>query len=123
MHFSDIRYLDLNEPGASFTTVKTKIIPNNTSQEYQPEENHITRMVIAADGFGYAMSNDFNHLIRFSTSNSSEVVDLGNIVDGENNKGISIHNKCTSWGGDMVADAFGNLVIVSAAPPGFFRGY
>ena len=43
------------------------------------------------------------------------VEDLGNLVDGENNKGISIHNKCSSWGGDMVADAFGKLVIISAS--------
>lgn len=120
MHFSDIRYLDLSAPGASFTTIKSKILPDVPNQEYQPEENHLTRMVIAADGFGYALSNDFNHLIRFNTSTNSEVVDLENIVDGENNKGISIHNKCTSWGGDMVADAFGNLVIVSAAHQVFF---
>ena len=43
------------------------------------------------------------------------VEDLGGLVDAESNKGISIHNKCTSWGGDMVADAFGKLVIISAS--------
>jgi Secretion system C-terminal sorting domain len=40
---------------------------------------------------------------------------LGNLIDAESNKGgISIHNKCTSWGGDMVADAYGKLYIISA---------
>jgi hypothetical protein len=115
MHFSDIRFLDLNQDQANFTTVKSNIIPSVANEAYQPEENHITRMVIGADGYGYAISNDGNHLIRFSTSKNSDVTDLGNLVDAESNKDISIHNKCTSWGGDIVADAFGKLVIVSAS--------
>ena len=114
MHFSDIRYLDLGKEEASFTTVKKNIIPTISRSGYQPEENHITRMVIAADGYGYALSNDANHLIRFSTGKKVMVEDLGNLVDGETNNGVSIHNKCTGWGGDMVADAFGKLVIISA---------
>ena len=114
MHFSDIRYIDLSNPGASFTTVKKNALGTPLKGGYQTEESHITRMVIAADGYGYALTNDANHLIRFSTGNKATIEDLGNLVDGENSKGISIHNKCTSWGGDMVADAFGKLVIVSA---------
>ena len=114
MHFSDIRYIDLSNPGASFTTVKKNALGTSLKGGYQTEENHITRMVIAADGYGYALTNDANHLIRFSTGNKVMIEDLGNLVDGENSNGISIHNKCTSWGGDMVADAFGKLVIVSA---------
>lgn len=114
MHYSDIRFLDLDKPGAQFTTVKKHAVTNLVATGFQPEESHITRMVIAADGYGYALTNDANHLIRFSTSGKQEVEDLGNLVDAESNKGISIHNKCTSWGGDMVADAFGKLVIVSA---------
>jgi len=114
MHFSDIRFLDLNKQDANFTTIKKNVIASTSNAGYQPEENHITRMVIAADGFGYALSNDANHLIRFSTAKKPVVEDLGNLIDAEINKGISIHNKCTSWGGDMVADAFGKLVIISA---------
>jgi hypothetical protein len=81
---------------------------------YLAEENHITRMVIAADGFGYALTNDASHLIRFSTGKYPVVEDLGSLIDAPANKGLSIHNKCTSWGGDMLADAFGKLVIISA---------
>ncbi|MDO9376931.1 MAG: T9SS type A sorting domain-containing protein [Ferruginibacter sp.] len=114
MHFSDIRYIDLSQPGASFTTIKRDVVANPAKGGYQTEENHITRMVIGADGNGYALTNDANHLIRFSTGNKAVIEDLGNLVDDESSKGISIHNKCTSWGGDMVADAFGKLVIVSA---------
>ena len=114
MHFSDIRYLDLDKPGADFTTIRQNAIALKSATGYQPEENHITRMVIAADGFGYALTNDANHLIRFSTSKNAGVEDLGNLTDADANKGISIHNKCTGWGGDMVADAFGKMVLVSA---------
>ncbi|MEO6550358.1 MAG: T9SS type A sorting domain-containing protein [Ferruginibacter sp.] len=114
MHFSDIRFLDLSKPDANFTTIKQSAIAVGAQNGYLPEENHITRMVIAADGNGYALSNDANHLLRFTTGKNPEVSDLGNLVDAESNKGVSIHNKCTSWGGDMVADAFGKLVIISA---------
>lgn len=115
MHYADIRYLDLDKPEANFTTVKKNVIAAPSHSNSQPEENQITRMVIGADGYGYALSNDANHLIRFSTGRKPVIEDLGSLSDGENNKGISIHNKCTSWGGDMVADAFGKLVIISAS--------
>ncbi len=115
MHFADIRFLDLESKEASFTVIKKNIIPVGASNViYLPEENQITRMVIAEDGFGYALTNDANHLIRFSTGKSAVVEDLGNLVDAASNNGLSIHNKCTSWGGDMLADAFGKLVIISA---------
>ena len=115
MHFADIRFLDLDSKEASFTIVKKNIIPvSNSKTDYQSEENQITRMVIAEDGFGYALTNDANHLIKFSTGKSASVEDLGNLVDAESNKGLSIHNKCSSWGGDMLADAFGKLVVISA---------
>lgn len=114
MHFSDIRFLDLDKPTANFTTIKKNVIAATANTGFQSEENHITRMVIAADGNGYALSNDANHLIRFTTGKTPMVEDLGNLIDAEINKGMSIHNKCTSWGGDMVADAFGKLLVVSA---------
>jgi len=114
MHFSDIRFLDLDSKEVNFTIVKKNIIPVKAQNVYQPEESQITRMVIAADGYGYALTNDGNHLVRFTTGKKPVVEDLGALIDAENNKGLSIHNKCTSWGGDMLADAFGKLVIISA---------
>ncbi|MFN8253582.1 MAG: T9SS type A sorting domain-containing protein, partial [Ferruginibacter sp.] len=69
---------------------------------------------IAADGNGYAVTNDGNHLIRFTTGKKTVITDLGPLNDAETNKGISIHNRCSSWGGDMVADAYGKLYIISA---------
>lgn len=115
MHFSDLRYLDLSKSTPEFTIIKRNIIPvTATSRPYQVEENQFTRMAIGADGYGYAMTNDGNHLIRFTTGRKPSVEDLGAVMDAASNSGISIHNKCTSWGGDMIADAFGKLVIISA---------
>ncbi len=114
MHFSEIRYLDLGSREASFTIVKKNVIPVAAGNVYQPEETQFTRMVIAADGYGYALTNDGNHLVRFTTGKKPVVEDLGALIDAESNKGISIHNKCSSWGGDMLADAFGKLVVISA---------
>ncbi len=114
MHLSDIRYLDLDKKEVEFTIVKKNIIPLSAQNVYEPEESQITRMVIAADGYGYALSNDANHLIRFTTGKKPVVEDLGALIDAESNKGFSVHNKCTSWGGDMLADAYGRLVVISA---------
>ena len=114
MHFSEIIFLDLNNEEANFTTVKKHIIPIAPGNPYIAEEDQLSRMVIAADGYGYALTNDANHLIRFSTGRKSTVEDLGALIDAESNSGISIHNKCSSWGGDMLADAFGRLVVISA---------
>ncbi len=114
MHFSDIRYLDLNKSNPEFTVIRRGIIDLPRGTAYQPEENHFTRMAIASDGYGYAITNDSRHFIRFTTERKPVVEDLGTLVDAPANKDISIHNKCTSWGGDMLADAFGKLVIISA---------
>lgn len=113
MHFSDIYYLDLSSKDANFTIVKKSIIPTISTSNYQTEENHITRMVFAADGYGYALTNDAKHLIRFTTDKNPTVEDLGQIADAPNNS-ISFSDKLSAWGGDMVADAFGKLVVVTA---------
>jgi hypothetical protein len=115
MHHSDIRYLDLNSTVPEFVTIKTNIIPVNTKGAYVPEESQLSRMVIAADGYGYAISNDGNHLVRFSTGKKPVVENLGSLIDAEANKGMSLHNKCAGWGGDVIADAYGRLVLISAA--------
>jgi hypothetical protein len=78
--------------------------------------NHITRMVIGADGNGYAISNDGEHFVRFSTGKNKEIVELGGLYDAASNttSNISIHNQCSSWGGDMVGAADGSLYLISA---------
>jgi Secretion system C-terminal sorting domain len=112
MHFAQLRYIDLKSKSPKFVYLDLTMIAPKAGG-FLSEESHITRMVIGADGYGYAVTNDANHFIRFSTGSKPQVTDLGNLVDADGSK-VSIHNKCTSWGGDMVADAFGKLYIISA---------
>jgi len=70
--------------------------------------------VITPDGNGYAVTNDANTFIRFSTGKKLVIEQLGSLVDDPANTGISVHNRCSSWGGDLVADDAGNLYLFSA---------
>lgn len=111
MLFDQLRYIDLK-------TMKVYFVMDNgfTGKPVKNADqgNIVTRMVIAADGFGYALTNDATQLIRFSTGKKFLSEDLGAIVDDPANKGVSIHNACTSFGGDMIADNEGHLFVISA---------
>ncbi len=113
MRIGELRWLDVSAGAEApkFYTEQTKLL---TTGDLMEEANHITRMDIAADGNGYAITNDGNHFIRFTTGKKTVITDLGALIDAESNKSVSIHNRCTSWGGDMVADAYGKLYIISA---------
>jgi hypothetical protein len=112
MRNASLRWMDLNNG----ETPKFYTLPI-PGVNYDPADEavNITRMVIGADGMGYAMSNDGNHFFSFTTGRKPVITELGNVIDAESNKGISIHNKCTSWGGDMIADAYGKLYVISAS--------
>lgn len=74
--------------------------------------NQITRMVIASDGNGYALTNNAEHLFRFTTGKNPSISDLGNLTDAEGNA-ISIHSR-SLYGGDIIADTKENLYLVSS---------
>ncbi len=113
MRLGQLRWMDMGAKGdvANFYSVA---IPGYVPSSSVEEANNITRMAIAADNNGYAITNDGNHLYKFTTGRKPSVVDLGGLIDAESNGGLSIHSKCSSWGGDMIADAFGKLYIISA---------
>ena len=112
MRIGELRWVDLNVKGETpqFYTMHSDLLMANGADEAM----QITRMVIGADGNGYALSNDANHFIKFTTGKKPVITDLGNVIDAESSNGTSIHNKCSSWGGDMIADAFGKLYVISA---------
>jgi Secretion system C-terminal sorting domain len=111
MFIDQLRYIDLK-------TMKVFYVTENAltgiTQKSSDQGNIVTRMVIASDGNGYAMTNDGMHLIQFTTGKKTKITDIGAVVDDQSNKGISVHNSCSSFGGDMVADDDGNLYIFSA---------
>ncbi|HEX8331660.1 MAG TPA: hypothetical protein VF622_03510, partial [Segetibacter sp.] len=111
MRGTELRFFDLNNAaGRIVYNQKDQLLP--TANRYD-EGNVITRMAFASDGNGYALTNDGNHLIRFSADNNATVADLGSLVDGDPNGAVSVHSQCTSWGGDMVGDAYGNLYLIT----------
>jgi hypothetical protein len=114
MRMGQLRWMDANikNDAPAFYGVE---IPNYKPSISSDENNNITRMVIASDNNGYAITNDGNHVYKFTTGKNPTITDLGALVDAAENKGLSVHNKCSSWGGDMIADAFGKLYIISAS--------
>ncbi len=110
MAIDQLRYIDLS-------TMKVFSIAGQSFGKaghfvYQP--GTISRMVITPDGYGYTITNDGNHLFRFTTGGNSTITDLGELTDDASNK-ETIHNPCGNAGGDLVADDAGNLVLVSAS--------
>lgn len=114
MKVGELRWLDLSSKngGLKFYGLQGKTFGAGNLEN---EANHITRMVIAGDGKGYAITNDGSHVYRFTTGNHPEITDLGKLIDASSNNGVSIANKCTSWGGDMVSDVNGKLYLFTAA--------
>jgi len=111
MFVDQLRYIDLKSMKVYYVTDKAFTGKPVKSSD---QGNIVTRMVIASDGNGYAMTNDATQLIRFSTGKKLVITDLGTIADDPVNKNISIHNSCSSYGGDMIADDDGNLYVFSA---------
>lgn len=108
---SELRYMDLKESTPSFTYLGNQ--PLNLLHNPNDIANQVSRMTIGADGFGYALTNDGEHLIKFSTEGTPTIQDLGVLIDNPKNK-VLVRSSCTSWGGDMVGDKDGNLYLITA---------
>lgn len=104
---NDLRYFDLNSN-------EIKVVVNQDAKYSTgvrtDESNVITRMTFAADGKGYALTNDGKQLIQFTTDNTPTITNLGSLIDSKKNE-VSVHAQCTSWGGDLIADVYGNLYL------------
>jgi hypothetical protein len=111
MFIDQLRYIDLKSMKIYYVTDQAL---TGMSQKSADQGNIVTRMAIGEDGYGYAMTNDGAHLVRFTTGKKISITDLGMLADDPANKGVSIHASCTSFGGDMIADNDGNLFVFSA---------
>lgn len=112
LYLNELRYLDLSAKIPSVYIFENESF--SKAEDLEQEANQITRMVIASDGNGYALNNDGSHLVRFTVGNNFDATDLGSLYDASSNGDISISDPNTSWGGDMVADASGNLYVITA---------
>ncbi|MFL5739676.1 MAG: T9SS type A sorting domain-containing protein [Flavisolibacter sp.] len=111
MFIDQLRYIDLKTMKVYYVTGEAFTQFGNMQND---EAKIVTRMAITPDGTGYAITNDGNSMIRFSTGKKIKIEQMGPLVDDASNKGISIHNRCSSFGGDMVSDDRGDLFILSA---------
>jgi hypothetical protein len=111
MGINELRYIDIKS-----NTTKIFYFENEAFGVLKGRgdvENQVTRMVIGANGKGYALTNSAEHLIQFETDKKPEVKDLGTITDAPENGQYSIHNT-SNYGGDLIADAFGDLYLIGA---------
>jgi hypothetical protein len=112
MGINQLRYIDLKSNKIYFFENE----PFGVVTGMHDAPNQITRMVMASDGNGYALSNNGNHLIRFTTpkkAENTEITDLGILTDDAANGRYSIHSS-SGYGGDMIADAKGFLYLITA---------
>ncbi len=114
LFINELRWLDLssNSEDSKFYTLKSPLLNVGNAKD---DANHFTRMTIGADGNGYALTNDGGNLIKFTTGKNVIITRVGALGDAATNKTISVHDKCNSWGGDIVADAFGDLYLFTAS--------
>ena len=109
MGINQLRYIDLKSNKIYYFENE----PFGTVSGHGDGANQICRMVIASDGNGYALTNDGNHLIRFTTGKNPVITDLGALTDDASNANNSVHSR-KGYGGDMIADASGNLYLLTA---------
>lgn len=108
---NELRYIDLNTNTPSVYIFRNEMLSNASDME--AEENQVTRMVMGADGNGYALNNGGTHLVRFTTGENPQITDLGALNDSPENGEVKIDDASTSWGGDLLADASGYLYVIS----------
>src|SRR5687768_11874241 len=75
MYVNQLRYIDLNSKDPSFYYFADEDFV--AVKDIAAEANHITRMVIGADGNGYALNNSSTHLVKFTTGRKPVITNLG----------------------------------------------
>ncbi len=110
-----IRYIDLNTSNMQKPVVVYDDAYNLLDRAIDGEGKNITRMVIDDKGTGYAISNDGYSFMRFGTGNSVHIENLGSLMDDTKNGSTSIHNQCSSWGGDLIAADNGKLYLFTVS--------
>jgi len=109
MGINQLRYIDLKAKTPKIYYFEDEAF--GTVKNQGDVGGQIARMVIAGDGNGYALSNDANHLMRFTTGKKPEITDLGAVSDAMASDRMSIHR---GVGGDLIADNAGNLYLITA---------
>lgn len=111
MQSNELRWAKWNgNQSPIFYALKSSIL---SQLDFSKTEQQITRMTINQKGVGYALTNDAMHLIEFTTGENPIIRDLGQLIDAGANGQNSVHNACSSYGGDMVAGDDGNIYLIT----------
>ena len=111
MFIDQLRYIDLRTMKLYYVNDQ----PFTGLGDWKQDQGKIvTRMVIAPDGNGYAITNDGTSFVKFTTGKKPKITKLGSLVDDPSNKGVSISNGISSYGGDMIACDDGSFYLVTA---------
>lgn len=96
------------------TASKTGTFTNieKSSLDTKDQGTYFARMTTAADGFMYALNNNGTELLKISPSGNVQNLGAASGFIAEMKK---LSNETQAFGGDMIADAFGNLYVISAA--------
>ena len=111
MGINQLRYIDLKSSSPRIYYFEDE--PFGALSGSGDIPNQITRMVIASDGNGYALTNNGHHLIQFTTGKKPVITDLGSVSDMSTGGTVSVHSQ-SGYGGDMIADAHNNLYLITA---------
>lgn len=111
MGINELRYIDMKSKTTKIMYFEGEAF--GALQHRGDVQNQITRMVIGADGKGYALTNSADHLIQFETDKKPEVNDLGALIDDPANGKYTVHSS-NNYGGDIIADAQGHLWLIGA---------
>jgi len=111
-----IFYIPMNGTKVSVINTSSKTgtlaeIPNSVMNS-KDQATYYARMTTASDGFMYALNNNGSELLKISSNGN--VQNLGGIaLIAETGKAMG--NETLVYGGDMIADAFGNIYAISAS--------
>ena len=112
MGIAQLRYIDLKSKTQQVFYFEDETFGALRNRNDVP--NQITRMVIGADGDGYALTNNAEHLIKFTTNKKAVITDLGALTDDAANGKHSVHS-AGGYGGDIIADKSGDLYLITAS--------
>lgn len=104
---SDSRLMMIDAHQKSGNLIEFKV----SSVDPKNQATHFARMTTGSDGMMYALNNDGTELLRV-TSNGT-VVNMGS-VRGMQEIANQLGEQKSIFGGDMIADAFGHLYVLSA---------
>ena len=110
MGINQLRYIDLKSNSPKIYYFEDE--PFGALKHRGDVPNQITRMVIGADGDGYALTNNGAHLVKFTTGKKPVITDLGALTNDAAST-VSVHSE-SGYGGDLIAGKSGALYLITA---------